>query len=85
MVQVSKVNCLQVRGAVLAAGGVEVLVDLIYKWIAEPAALCNACLCLMSLVRGEGPQSEVTLYRLRLALPTLAALAAAKRKPRQSG
>lgn len=32
---------------------------LMQKFEAESGLLCNACLCLMSLVRGEGPACEV--------------------------
>lgn len=50
---------LQVRVEIAKGDGIEVVVCLIQKFECEAGLLCNACLCLMSLVRGEGPACEV--------------------------
>ena len=54
-------NCpdLQVRTTIAEGSGIESVVHLMQKFDAESGLLCNACLCLMSLVRGEGPACEV--------------------------
>ena len=49
-------------------GGIDAIVTLMRKWIGEPGLLCNACLCIMSLVRGEGPACEVRTFKFSKAI-----------------
>lgn len=49
----------QVRTVIAHGSGIEAVVYLMQKFNRESGLLCNACLCLMSLVRGEGPACEV--------------------------
>ena len=57
-------NCcfIQVRTTIAQGSGIEAVVLLMQNFEAESGLLCNACLCLMSLVRGEGPACEVITF-----------------------
>lgn len=59
---------MQVRAVIAMRGGIQSVVSLMRSMAGEPALLCNACLCLMSLVRGEGPTCEVRQCQLPVYL-----------------